>query len=45
MLSDEERLAIISEVAAEMNAESDAKATIVVGDDGVVEAVPVGLGH
>lgn len=40
MLSEEERLAIVREVAAEMNAESDAKATIIVGDDGVVEAVP-----
>lgn len=39
-LSEEERLAIVREVAAEMNAESDAKAIIVVGDDGVVEAVP-----
>lgn len=38
--SEEERLAIVREVAAEMNAESDAKATVVVGDDGVVEAVP-----
>lgn len=40
MLSEEERLAIVREVAAEMNAEPDAKATIIVSDDGVVEAVP-----
>ena len=43
MLSEEERLAIVREVAAEMNAEPDAKATIIVGDDGSVEAVPVEL--
>jgi len=41
VLSEEERLTIVREVAAEMNAESDAKAIIVVGDDGSVEAVPV----
>lgn len=40
VLSDEERLAIVREVAAEMNAESDAKATIIVGDDGSVVAEP-----
>lgn len=43
MLSDEERLAIVREVAAEMNAEPDAKGIITVGDHGVVVAVPVGL--
>lgn len=39
-LSEEERLAIVREVAAEMNAEPDAKAIITVGDDGSVVAEP-----
>ena len=39
-LSEAERLAIVREVAAKMNAEPDAKAIITVGDDGSVVAEP-----
>ena len=44
-LSEEERLAIVREVAAEMNAEPDANTVITVGDDGSVVVEPVGLGQ
>lgn len=36
VLSDEERLAIVREVAAKMNAEPDANTAIMVSDDGAV---------
>lgn len=42
-LSEEDRLAIVREVAAKMNAEPDANTVITVGDDGSVVVEPVVL--